>query len=392
MKKWFKISLLLLLLSPAAFSHRLNEYLEATTISLLHGKVLVVIRLTTGTDVAAVVLKGIDLNSDNLISAKEQQAYVAQFSRDLSFTLDSLSTVLKPVFSSFPTVEAMRKGVGDIVIEYEAKMESKDSVHQLSIQNYHHRSIAVYLVNCLLPADTNIRVMYQTRNGDQSIYRLDFTTGHSSSRPFTDQQQSMEHEDHYAVIRTYFTHGVRHILSGYDHLIFLFALVLAAASLWDLIKVVTAFTIAHSITFTLASFGLAHLPQQIVEPLIAASIVFVAVQNIAWPKSATGYNRLAVAFFFGLFHGLGFAGGLLELMHTMPSQLIMYAILGFSLGVEVGNQLVLLPLYGTLQLLRTTLTKVGKPHQLLSFQRYASIAVVVAGMYYLCIDLYTCFH
>jgi hypothetical protein len=87
-------------------------------------------------------------------------------------------------------------------------------------------------------------------------------------------------------------HGIQHILTGYDHLLFLCALVLGAASLWDLFKIVTAFTIAHSITLTLATFGLAHLPEQVVEPMIAASIVFrrgseyPLAQAVQWQQQA----------------------------------------------------------------------------------------------------------
>jgi hypothetical protein len=177
-------------------------------------------------------------------------------------------------------------------------------------------------------------------------------------------------------------------------LLFLFALVLGAAGLWDLIKIVTAFTIAHSITLTLAVLGLAHLPENIVEPFIAASIVVVAVQNILAPRQATGSTRLAVAFFFGLFHGLGFAGGLLDLMHAIPPNLIVYAILGFSLGVEAGNQLVLLPLYGIVRCIRgarisrsTHVAQDVSQNQPARLLRLASGLVAVAGLYYFVTDL-----
>ena len=117
----------------------------------------------------------------------------------------------------------------------------------------------------------------------------------------------------------YAGHGIEHILTGYDHLLFVTALVLAATRLWDLIKVVTAFTLAHSLTLTLSVLNIVTLSDRIVEPMIAASIVFVAVQNIFWPERSTGWARLAVAFGFGLFHGLGFAGGLKDAMSEMPN-------------------------------------------------------------------------
>ncbi len=90
----------------------------------------------------------------------------------------------------------------------------------------------------------------------------------------------------------YMGHGIEHILTGYDHLLFVTGLVLAATSLWDLLKVVTAFTVAHSLTLVLSVFNIVHLSEHVVEPMIAASIVFVAVQNIFWPERSTGWNAI----------------------------------------------------------------------------------------------------
>ena len=190
------------------------------------------------------------------------------------------------------------------------------------------------------------------------------------------------------LFRDYFVHGVRHILTGYDHLLFISALVLAATTLWDLVKVVTAFTIAHTITLTLAALRLVHLPEHVVEPLISASIVFVALQNVFWPKNSRGVVRLAAAFFFGLFHGLGFAGGLLEAMQEMHGTTIVLAILAFSLGVEAGHQMVVIPLFSTLKLIRHTRESAeAKESFSMAVQRLGSVAISVAGLFYLFIAL-----
>jgi hydrogenase/urease accessory protein HupE len=390
MRKTLLIFLAVLLLSTAAFAHRLNEYLEATTVSLSRGKVFLELRLTPGVAIAPDVLKKIDQNGDNRMEESEQRTYLAQLGNDFLLTLDGNVTDIMAVSYSFPTVENMQKGIGDIIIDYEANIDKHGSLHQLKLANKHYSTIAVYLVNCLLPADTTIHVIDQIRNANQSNYQLDFAMGPVQSGAYANQKL-IDKTDHNAVIKTYFVHGIRHILTGYDHLLFLCALVLGAAGLWNLIKIVTAFTIAHSITLTLATLGYAHLPENVVEPLIAASIVFVAVQNVAWPNQANGNGRLAIAFFFGLFHGLGFAGGLLELMHAMPTGMIWLALLGFSLGVEAGNQLVLLPLYGILQLLKRSTIVTKSPIRLLTIRRFVSAAVAVAGLVYLGIDLYSCF-
>lgn len=176
----------------------------------------------------------------------------------------------------------------------------------------------------------------------------------------------------------YLRHGIRHILTGYDHLLFITALALAVVSFWDLIKVISAFTLAHTITLTLSVLNVVRLPEHIVEPMIAGSIVFVALTNVFWPQRSRGTVRLATAFFFGLFHGLGFAGGLLDAMEGLPGLSIGVAIVAFSLGVELGHQLVVVPVFGLMKLARTAREPV--PWRAL---RYGSAAIGAAGMVYL---------
>jgi hydrogenase/urease accessory protein HupE len=388
MKKGWTILLMLLLLSPAAFAHRLNEYLEATTISLSRGKVFVELRLTPGVDVSAAILKSVDPDNDGHISQAEQLAYLARLKHDFSLTLDGHTTPLNPVSFTFATVADIKKGVGDIVIEYEAQIDQATATHQLQLKNVHYSAIGVYLVNCLMPGDAGITIDSQNRNYNQSFYQLNFrfSSGlkvNPSAKVLADRQTALKASDTRAVFKTYFFHGVNHILTGYDHLLFVSALVLAAISLWDLVKVVTAFTIAHSITLTLAVLGLVHVSEHIVEPFIAASIVFVALQNIFWPGNSRGNSRLIVAFLFGLFHGLGFASGLLEIMHQMDKTTIVIAIIGFSIGIETGNQLVLLPLFGALKI-TGNLQKNNSKRDLLNvmIRNIGSAGIALAGLIY----------
>jgi hydrogenase/urease accessory protein HupE len=181
--------------------------------------------------------------------------------------------------------------------------------------------------------------------------------------------------------REYIRHGVVHILSGYDHLLFIAALALAVATLWDLVKVISAFTLAHSITLALSVLNIVRLPSSVVEPMIAASIVFVALQNVIFPEKSRGAGRLLVAFFFGLFHGLGFAGGLLSAMEGMAGFAVGLAILAFSLGVEAGHQIIVLPIFGALKILRRTAPQSDQiPRRVL---RYGSAMICLAGLFYL---------
>ena len=178
--------------------------------------------------------------------------------------------------------------------------------------------------------------------------------------------------------RDYLRHGVWHILTGYDHLLFVTALVLATMSFWEMVKVIAAFTVAHTLTLVLSVLNIFRLPPWIVEPVISASIVFVAVENIVWPNRTRGWLRLGVAFGFGLVHGLGFAGGLLDAMEGLPRLGLGIALLSFSLGVEIGHQLVVLPLFGALRLGQA---KWRTPFRA-AVLRYGSGAISLAGVYY----------
>lgn len=126
--------------------------------------------------------------------------------------------------------------------------------------------------------------------------------------------------------------GIEHILAGADHVLFLVALLLVDARLVALVKVVTAFTLAHSLTLSLAWFGAIDLPVRLVESLIALSIAYVAVENLLGHGAR---HRWLVAFGFGLVHGLGFFGVLRELDLARGDALT--TLLGFNLGVEVGQ-------------------------------------------------------
>ena len=142
----------------------------------------------------------------------------------------------------------------------------------------------------------------------------------------------------------FFHLGVEHILTGYDHILFLFALVLRGGRLGSLLGIVTAFTIAHSITLACAVLGVVVVPSRIVEPVIALSIAYVALENIFRKRAAS--RRWVVSFVFGLVHGFGFAGALLEL--GLPKGGLMSSLLFFNLGVEAGQAVIVALLFPAL--------------------------------------------
>ena len=129
--------------------------------------------------------------------------------------------------------------------------------------------------------------------------------------------------------------GTFHSLEGVDHLLFVLALMLIINGYKPLIKAVTAFTVAHSITLTLATLGLVHLPAAPTEAIIALSIVFLATEIVHkhnGQKGLTERRPWLIAFGFGLFHGLGFAGALSEI--GVPQHEVPLALLMFNIGVE----------------------------------------------------------
>jgi len=135
--------------------------------------------------------------------------------------------------------------------------------------------------------------------------------------------------------------GISHILSGPDHILFVLSLLLVFVSWREVLKVTGVFTVAHSITIILAGSGIMTLSSKIVEPLIALSIAYVAIVSVFFRNNTlfSGQrNKFIAVFFFGLFHGLGFAG-LLEEIH-IPSNQFIASLLSFNIGIEIGQILV----------------------------------------------------
>jgi hypothetical protein len=132
-------------------------------------------------------------------------------------------------------------------------------------------------------------------------------------------------------LKLFFVFGVEHILIGYDHILFLLSLIVVSR-FGELVKIVTSFTVAHSITLALATLGWVEVPSNVVETAIAATIVFTAVENF-WIRDTSG--RWKLTFVFGLIHGFGFAGVLRDL--DLPTEGFVRSLLAFNLGVEVGQ-------------------------------------------------------
>ncbi len=128
--------------------------------------------------------------------------------------------------------------------------------------------------------------------------------------------------------------GLKHILEGWDHLAFLFGLLLVGGKLRDAVKIITSFTVAHSLTLALATFNWIRIPPSVVEPIIAASIIYVGVENILRTDFR---NRWLLTFAFGLIHGCGFASILRDLGVGANGSSVLTPLVWFNLGVEAGQ-------------------------------------------------------
>ena len=153
-------------------------------------------------------------------------------------------------------------------------------------------------------------------------------------------------------IKTYLVLGIEHILLGIDHLLFVLALLLITPGFKKLVKTITAFTIAHSITLSMSALGFIGLPGPPVEAVIALSIVFLALEVLKYHKgeqSLTIKYPWIIAFSFGLLHGFGFAGALADI--GLPQTTIPSALLFFNVGVELGQILFILIVLALISLL-----------------------------------------
>jgi hydrogenase/urease accessory protein HupE len=171
--------------------------------------------------------------------------------------------------------------------------------------------------------------------------------------------------------------GIEHIFLGYDHIAFLISVVLWSRRLWPVVKIVTAFTLAHSITLSLAALDIVRIPSTLIEPAIAVSIVYVAAENFL---SRDAGKRWRITFCFGLIHGFGFASALQEF--GLPRTALVPALASFNIGVEIG-QIAIVSLVMPVLLALDRLTALGHragPMPVRSAPVVYAISAVIIGL------------
>ena len=270
------------------------------------------------------LLLGLDRNADAHVDQRElelaQDRVAAYLSKRVAVTANGQSVA--------PRSEALRvvrgadgKDLLEATLQFAAKPSSSYSIRcePLTDLGPDHRTLA--------------KIRYRGRT-EQFIFQKDVTY-QSAPRSFAE------------VFAQFLELGVVHIFTGYDHILFLLGLLLAATTLLEAVKIVTAFTIAHSVTLALAALGLMSPPSRIVEAGIALSIVYVAAENLFLRKPG---RRWVVSFFFGLVHGFGFATVLREM--DLERTNLVSSLFSFNLGVELGQLAIVVVLLPVLALLR----------------------------------------
>ena len=337
-----------LLSATPASAHRIDEYLQATILSVEAGHVQASMRLIPGVLVAPSIIGAIDANHDGVFSQDEERAYAELVLHDISFTVDGKA--MRPTLDafSFPQPAQLRDGLGEIHLEYDIALSPNGTEHALTLVNQHRRDNSVYLLNVLVPENGNFAIVGQKRNQQQSTYELDFrqtsATKQTSGLAFRSWILGLQ-------LSSLFHLGMRHIEEGTDHLLFLLVLLLPAPlcavggrwtavqsvrnSLLHIVGIVTAFTIGHSLTLTLAAMSILHIPSRPVEVLIAVSILVSAVHALRpiFPGRETW-----IAAGFGLVHGLAFASTLGQLGLSRWDRLS--GIVAFNLGIETMQMVV----------------------------------------------------
>lgn len=307
-----------------AQAHRLDQYLQATLFSVEQTRLTGSMRLVPGVAVAPGIIVRIDADRNGVISAAEERRYAEQVLRDLTLRVDGQDLRPELVAVHVPPIAQMKEGTGEITVEFAAGLPPGGGHRTITFENHHERQVSAYLVNSLLPQDRSIQIAGQRRNHNQSSYSLEYSE---------------------AAFPNMFRLGMRHIAEGTDHLLFLLTLLLPAPlllagtswagpagvrqSIRQILSVVTAFTVGHSITLALAAFGVVRVPSQPIEVLIAASILVSALHALR-PVFSGREGWIAAGF--GLLHGLAFASALQQLGIGWRERAV--SVLGFNLGIE----------------------------------------------------------
>jgi hydrogenase/urease accessory protein HupE len=221
----------------------------------------------------------------------------------------------------------------------------------------------------LFPYDPQHQTFLNVYEGEALTHQEIFSKDHANFDYFTGGRQGV-----LAVVKNFLLSGTWHIFIGPDHILFIVGLLLMGGKLTRLLTIVTAFTVAHSVTLSLAALDVVNPPARLIEPAIALSIVYVGIDNLMVGK--TGWDvRAWIAFFFGLIHGFGFAGVLKEF--RLPRQALGWSLFSFNFGVEIGQVCIVAVVASMLAALRNRNKALAERVVVAG-----SVIVILAGVYW----------
>jgi hydrogenase/urease accessory protein HupE len=228
----------------------------------------------------------------------------------------------------------------------------------------------VLRIQCaLFPYDPQHQTFLNVYEEGMLAHQEIFNREHSTLEYFTGSRQGT-----LAVVKKFIPGGIYHIFTGPDHILFLVGLLLLGGGMLRLLGIVTAFTVAHSITLSLAALDLINPPTRIIEPAIALSIVYVGIDNLM--AGNTGRDvRTWLAFFFGFVHGFGFAAVLREF--GLPRQALGWSLFSFNFGVEIGQACIVVVVASLLAALRHRDQALSR-----RVMQVGSVAVSLMGCYW----------
>jgi len=311
---------------------------------------------TEGTLVAHIVDLGHDLNVDPpeaLLDSKVAQSKI-----------DEISKLIKDRLTL--SADGQRIEIQIVKVEPLPDRQALSCEIRLSLTS---RPSALRIECAMFPYDPEHQTFLNVYDDDTLVHQEIFTRDHQMFVYRTGGRQSW-----FAVVKEFIPAGIFHIFTGPDHILFIIGLLLMGGTLVRLLSIVTAFTIAHSITLSLAALSVVNPPSRLIEPAIALSIVYVGIDNLMVGKSGRDV-RAWIAFFFGFVHGFGFAGVLREL--GLPRQALGWSLFSFNFGVEIGQACIVVVVASLLAALRKRNQTLGRQIMVVG-----SVCVIVAGGYW----------
>ncbi len=282
-------------------------------------------------------LAGLDSNNDGTVSAEEFSAAEKRLgglvADAFEVRFDDAPTTATEIRCQFDDTN----NNADVFLNVPGKKFSRLSIRSKVIAGFRLDHRQYFLLQN--PSGVVMAERLLSANSDTVTVEVEAPEAEAATEATTNAPMVVTSSDSSAKSQSPFSQflllGIEHILKGYDHLLFLFALLIVTHNWWSSLKIITFFTVAHSITLAVATLNLVQLPGKFVEPLIAASIVYVGVENIL--RRGEPHGRWLLTFVFGLIHGFGFASVLRDMGVGARAGGVAMPLFSFNLGVELGQ-------------------------------------------------------